>query len=171
MRIGTQLNLEPVSQLLYARCERNFPDIRFHIEGGEGEVMFGRQGGEEFLLDGAFGHEQIDQHWPLLPHPMSPCYALFEDCRIPRQIDVDNGVCCLQVEPGRACVGREEYAACRVTLKLVHQLLPLALWDGSVQPDAIELQSLDLPFDQCEHSRPLGEEHNLALLFRGQLLQ
>src|SRR5215470_7925259 len=101
--------------------------------------MFGRESREELLLNGTFGHEQIDLHWPLLPHPMSPGNSLFENCRIPRQIDVDDGVCCLQVEPRRACIGREEYAASRVALKLVHQLLPLALWDGSVQPDGIEL--------------------------------
>jgi len=49
--------------------------------------------------------------------------------RIPWQIHVDDRVRRLKVEPSRARVGREERATCRVTLKLVHQLLPLLLRD------------------------------------------
>ena len=57
--------------------------------------------------------------------------TLFENGRIPRQIDVDDGIRGLKVEPRRARVGREEHAAGRVALKLVHELLT-SLLHGTV---------------------------------------
>ena len=74
--------------------------------------------------------------------------ALFQHGRIPGQIDVDDRVRRLKVEPGGTGVGREEQAAGRIVLKLVHQLLPLFLRHRAVEPDEIELKPPEQRLDQ-----------------------
>src|SRR5437762_5209291 len=73
---------------------------------------------------------------------MSARDALFQHSRIPRQVDVDDGIRCLEVEPRRTRVRCQEQPAARITLKLVYQLLALLLRDGSVQPHVVELNRL-----------------------------
>jgi len=129
---GTSDHCAALLQLFDAGCECDLPHISFHIQRGESQVMFGRERRQQLLLNRPFRHEQIDLHRVLLPHPVCPCDALLKNGRIPRQIDIDYGIRRLEVEPRRARVGGEEHATGRIVLKLVHQLLPLFLRDGSV---------------------------------------
>jgi hypothetical protein len=43
--------------------------------------------------------------------------ALFQLCRVPRQIQVDHGACYLEVEPDAAAVRRKEQPTVRITLE------------------------------------------------------
>jgi hypothetical protein len=102
---------------------------------------------------------------------MSAGDPLLQYGRIPGQIDIDHGIRCLEVEPRRACVRREEHPACRIALELVDQLLALLLRNGSVEPHVVEFEPFDLSFDQREHRRPFGEEHDLARFLGGEFLE
>jgi hypothetical protein len=79
---------------------------------------------------------------------------------------VDDSIRCLEVESRGARVGREEQAACRITLKLVDQLMPLFLRHGAIEPNVVEVEALDPGLDEREHCRPFGEQHDLARFLR-----
>ena len=64
---------------------------------------------------------------------MGPGNPLLEHRGIPRQIDVDHRVGGLQIQTGRAGIGRQKQPAAGVGLKSMHQLLPLLLWNAAVE--------------------------------------
>ena len=69
------------------------------------------------MLDAVLGHEVDDIDRPYLVFPPGARDALFQLCRVPRQIQVDHGACYLEVEPDAAAVRRKEQPTVRITLE------------------------------------------------------
>jgi hypothetical protein len=71
----------------------------------------------------------------------------------------------LQVQPGRASVGRQEQAAAGIALKFVDQPLPQFLRHRTVKADEGKASLLQEGLDQVEHCGPFREEKHLTVLF------
>jgi len=62
--------------------------------------LFARQGCQQVFFEGGFSDQQVDLHRALLTHAVGTGDALFEDGRIPWQLNIDDGVGSLEVEAG-----------------------------------------------------------------------
>ena len=78
-------------------------------------------------------------HGLFLTHAVGAGNSLFEDGRVPGQVEVDDGVGRLQIQARRTGVGGDEQPTVGVRLKLIHQSLPLLLRHGAVESHVFEL--------------------------------
>src|SRR5437899_1986146 len=123
---------------------------------------------EEFFFDRFFGNEDEYLHRLFLAHAVSSSNTLFQYSGVPGKVDIDHGVCSLQVQPGRAGVCRQEQTAAGIALKIVDQSLPQLLWHRTIEADEGKTALLQERLDQIEHRGPFREEEHLAVLFRKQ---
>src|SRR5207248_2629006 len=113
--------------------------------------MFRGERAEELFFDRLLSNEDENLHRLFLTHAVGSRDALFQDCRVPRKVDIDHGVCRLQVQSGRARVCRQEQTALGIVLKLVDQSLPEFLRHRTVKANKAEVAFLEERLDQVEH--------------------
>ena len=97
--------------------------------------------------------------------------ALFEDGRVPRKLNIDDGVGGLQVEAGGAGIGGDEEFAFGVLLKLTDQALATVLRYRAVESYEREATFFQQGFDDIQHVRPFGKEDDFAVFLGGQLFE
>src|SRR3989344_4438870 len=115
------------------------------------------------LLDAPSGNEIDDAHGLALPVAVHPPDALFEDRRIPRQIEIHDDRGALQIEAHATRVGREKHFARRILAKFVKQIFALAARDTAVQMHKADTAALQLRLHKPRHPLPLAENHHLFL--------
>src|SRR5262245_25365452 len=98
---------------------------------------------EQFLLNRALGDKDENLNGLSLAHPVGSRHVLFKHGRVPRQIDVDHGICGLKVQASRSGVCGKEQAAVGVSLKVVDQTLPQFLRNRSIETDETEVAFLE----------------------------
>lgn len=91
--------------------------IVLSVQNAIGQRLLLRQHLQHHVLDAVLGHEVDDIDRPHLVFPPGARDALFQLCRVPRQIQVDHGACYLEVEPDAAAVRRKEQPTVRITLE------------------------------------------------------
>src|SRR5439155_14036734 len=106
-----------------------------------------------------------------LPHAMGPRDPLLEYGGIPGQVDVDDRVGRLQIQPRAPRVRRQEETRPRVRLEARDDLGALLLGHAPVEAYEVELALSEERLDEIEHRRPLGEERDLAIGLTRDLLE
>jgi hypothetical protein len=79
---------------------------------------------------------------------------LFQNRRIPGEIEIDDGIGRLEIQAGGPGIGGEKKASIRFPLKPGDQRLTPFLRDGTVQPDVFYSAASQQRFDEIQHRRP-----------------
>jgi hypothetical protein len=101
---------------LFATAEGDRVEVALEVQHTLGECLLVGERPEHPMLDGAFGDQMDDGHGPRLVLAPGARDALFEACRVPGQIAIDDDAGVLQIQAGAAGVGGEEQAAFRIGL-------------------------------------------------------
>ena len=141
------------------------------VENSRRQRALERQHRKHALLDGALCHEIDHPHRPRLAHAVDACDALFEDCRIPRQIHVHQSRSMLQIETRAAGISGQEHPASRVVAKPLDQCRPLLRWHAAVEADIAVSMRFETADDDVMGPRPLRKHHRLGLGIGEQLVE
>ncbi len=82
--------------------------------------MLGRKSCKEVLFYCIFGDKNIYLNRVFLAHTMGPGYPLLQDGRIPWEVNIDDSICCLEIEARGTGIRRNKEPAVRILLKLVY---------------------------------------------------
>ena len=102
---------------------------------------------------------------------MDACDALFEDCRIPRQVHVHQRRSVLQIEARAAGIGGQEHAASWVVAKPFNQCRPPVRWHAAVKADIAQCTRFEAADDDVVRPRPLREHHRLRFGIGKQIVE
>ena len=102
---------------------------------------------------------------------MDACDALFEDCRIPRQVHVHQRRSVLQIEARAAGIGGQEHAASGVVAKPLDQCRPLLRWHAAVEADIAVSMRFETADNDVMGPRPLRKHHRLGLGIGEQIIE
>src|SRR3989344_6073471 len=115
------------------------------------------------LLDAPSGNEIDDAHGLALPVAVHPPDALFEDRRIPRQIEIHDDRGALQIEAHATRVGREKHFARRIVAEFVKQILAMTAWDATVQIRELHAACMQFLCDESRHPLQLAEHDHFLI--------
>src|SRR3989338_5663486 len=121
-------------------------------------------------LDAPSGNEIDDADGLALPVPIHPSYALLENCRVPRQIEIHDDRRALQIQAHAARVGREKHFARRIVAEFVKQILAMTAWDATVQIRELHAACMQFLCDESRHPLPLAEHDHFLIATRERVV-
>ncbi len=133
------------------------------VEHAFGKVHFVGESFEHGVLDGVFGDEIDDGDGAGLMFPPGAGDALFELCRVPGEVAIDDDAGVLEVEADAAGIGAEEEAAVRIVAEGEDLAAAFLLGDAAGVPCVADAISISPDADFFQHAFPLGEDDDFDI--------